>query len=240
MEEFVRAGKEVVHGVAHAAHIQQHGGLAHDAAHGQDAAGDDAVDGAGQNHRADHVPLAAAQAQGTLPIGLGHRLQGLLGGADDGGQVHHCQGQAGRQQGVAQAQRLAEGQIAHQGVQDGGDAGQGLGGKFDGGDQLVVGGVLGEVHCRPHAQGKGDAQGDAHHIQGVADGGQNAQSTLEHRLGRGKELPAQLGDAPPQDIAHQKHQQGAGDPGAQPQQAPHPPVIYPAVQAHGTASPLPL
>ena len=104
----------------------------------------------------------------------------------------------------------------------------------------MVGGVLGEVHRRPHAQGKGDAQGDAHHIQGVADGGQDAQSALEHRLGRGEELPAQLGDAPPQDIAHQKHQQGAGDPGAQPQQAPHPAVIYPAVQAHGTASPLPL
>ena len=35
-------------------------------------------------------------------------------------------------------------------------------------------------------------------------------------------------------------EQGTGDPGAQPQQAPHPPVIYPSVQAHGAASPLPL
>ena len=40
--------------------------LTHDTAHGQDAAGDDAVDAAGQHDGADDVPLARAQTQRAL------------------------------------------------------------------------------------------------------------------------------------------------------------------------------
>ena len=71
--------------------------LADDAADGQDAAGDDAVHGVGQHDGADHVPLAGAQGQRALPVGLGHGLQALLGRADDGGQDHDDQRQAAGQ-----------------------------------------------------------------------------------------------------------------------------------------------
>ena len=141
-----------------------------------------------------HLP--AAQAQGTLPVGLGHRLQALLGGADDGGQGHDDQGQGAGQQGLAQAQELTEDQHAHQGVQDRGDAGQSLGGELDGCDQLAVGGVLGQVDGGPHAQGQDDDQGDHDDIEGVLDGRQDAVGPLQDALLAGEEAPVQIGEAP--------------------------------------------
>ena len=73
---------------------EQGGGLADDAADGQDTAGHDAVHGVGQDDGADHVPACRHLGQGTLPIGLWHGLQALLGRADDGGQDHDDQRQA--------------------------------------------------------------------------------------------------------------------------------------------------
>ena len=67
----------------------------------------------------------------------------------------------------AQAQHFAEEQHAHQAEDDGGDAGEGLGGEFDGGHQLLVLGVLRKVYRRPHPQGQGDEQGAYHQVDGV-------------------------------------------------------------------------
>ncbi len=131
---------------------QQRGALAYDAAYGQNAAGDDAVDAAGQHDGADDVPLASPQAQRTLAVALGHRFQGFLGGADDGGQVHDHQRQAAGQQAGLEAQRLAEHQHAHQTVEDAGDAGQRLVGELDHLDQTAVGGVFGQVDRCAHTQ----------------------------------------------------------------------------------------
>ena len=77
------------------------------------------------------MPLAGTQAQRPLPVGLGNSLEAFLGGADDGGQYHDDQGQAAGQNARRQAHLLHEKQHAHQAENDGGDARQGLGGKFD-------------------------------------------------------------------------------------------------------------
>src|SRR5699024_11034453 len=95
---------------------QQGRALAHDTADGQDAAGDDAVDAAGQDNGADQVPLARAQTHGALAVAHGDRLEGFLGGADDGGQGHNDQRQAAGQQAGLEAQGLGEHQHTHQAV----------------------------------------------------------------------------------------------------------------------------
>ena len=146
---------EAVQSVGKASGEQQGGGLAQDTAHGQDAAGDDAVHAAGQHHRADDPPLACAQAEGAFPVALGHGLQALLGSAHDGGQVHDDQGQGAGQQGGLHIQELAEEQHTHQAIDDGGNAGEGLGGIFDDSDHLFAGGVLGQVDGSAHAQRAG-------------------------------------------------------------------------------------
>src|SRR5699024_5675942 len=56
---------------------QQGRALAHDTADGQDAAGDNAVDAAGQHDGADDVPFAGAQAQSALAVAHGNGLEGL-------------------------------------------------------------------------------------------------------------------------------------------------------------------
>ena len=84
--------------------------------------GHDAVDAAGQHNGADDVPLARTQTQRTLTVALGHRFQGFLGGADDGGQVHDHQRQAAGEQAGLEAQRLGKHQHPHQTVNDTGDA----------------------------------------------------------------------------------------------------------------------
>ena len=64
--------------------VQQRRAFPHDAADGQNAAGDDAVDGVGQHHGTDHAPLSGPQPQCSLPVGLGYGFQALLSGAKNG------------------------------------------------------------------------------------------------------------------------------------------------------------
>ena len=221
----VEAAEKVLEGGAHAGGEHEHRRLAHHTADGQDAAGDDAVHGGGEHHGADHVPLAGPQAQGALPVALGHRLQGLLGGADDGGQGHDDQGEGAGQQGLAQVHDLTEDQHTHQGVQDRGDAGQSLGGELDGRDQLVVGGVLGEVDGGPHPQGQDEDQGDHDDIEGVLDGRHDAVGPPQDTLLAGEEGPVQIGQAPVEDVADEKEEQQAGDARGEIQQPAHPHLI---------------
>ena len=134
--------------------------LTHDTAHGQDAAGDDAVDAAGQHDGADDVPLARAEAQSALPVALRHRFEGLLRGTDDGGQVHDHQRQAAGEQAGLKAHCLGEDQHTHEAVDDAGDARKRLIRELDDLNELPVGGVLREVNCRAHAQRKDDEQGE--------------------------------------------------------------------------------
>ena len=96
-EEDSQRSHKVIEHQAEAGGVQQRRALAHNAAHRQDAAGDDAVHRVGQHHSADHVPFTGAHGQGALPVGVRDGLQALLGGADDGGQDHHHQGQAAGQ-----------------------------------------------------------------------------------------------------------------------------------------------
>ena len=106
------------------------------------------------------MPLARAQTHGTLTVALGHRFQGFLGGADDGGQVHDYQRQAAGEQAGLKAHCLGEDQHTHEAVDDAGDARQRLICELDDLNELPVGGVLCEVNCRAHAQRKDDEQGE--------------------------------------------------------------------------------
>ena len=144
----------------------------------------------GQHDGADDVPLACAEAQGTLTVALRHRLEGLLRGADDGGQVHDHQRQAAGEQAGLEAHGLGEDQHTHKAVDDAGDARQRLIGELDDLDELPVGGILGQVDRRAHAQRKHDEQGQEDDIQRVEDGGQDAVGALEDAGGGGKEVPS--------------------------------------------------
>ena len=232
----VEAAEKVLEGGAHAGGEHEHRRLAHHTADGQDAAGDDAVHGGGEHHGADHVPLAGAQAQGCLPVGLGHRLQGLLCGADDGGDGGDDQRQGAGQQGCLQAQQLAEEQHAHQAEDDGRDAGQGLRCELDGGHQLLVFGVLRQVYGCTHAQGQDDDQRHHHDINGIGDVGQDADGIVDIAGLRAQKLPGDVGQAPDKDVPDDKDQQGAGQRGAEIQQEPEHPVIGPAPAGEGLHS----
>ena len=98
------------------------------------------------------MPFARAQAQRALPVALGHRFEGFLGGADDGGQVHNDQRQAAGEQAGLEAQRLGKDQHTHQTIDDAGNARQRLVGELDHLNEAAVGGVLGQIDRRAHAQ----------------------------------------------------------------------------------------
>ena len=147
---------------------QQGGGFSQNSAHGQDAAGEDAVDAAGQHHRAHHPPLACPQSEGALPVGLGHGFQAFLRVSQDGGQVHDGQCQAACHQ--TGADGIREHQHTHQTVDDGGDPAERLRRVFDDGNDSFVSGVFRQVHRRPRAQRDDDQQGDdddVHRVQNI-------------------------------------------------------------------------
>ena len=150
------------------------------------------------------MPLASPQAQRTLSVALGHRFQGFLGGADDGGQVHDHQRQAAGEQAGLEAQCLGEHQHTHQTVNDTGDARQRLVGELDHRDYLAVLGVLGQVNGRAHTQRQYDQKRQQDDIQRVEDRRQDAVCALQHTGGGGQEFPADVRDA-----AHQHHAQNA-------------------------------
>ncbi len=77
------------------------------------------------------MPFAGTQRQRPLPVGLGDGFQALLRGADDGGQDHDHQRQAAGQDARLQSHELEKYHHAHQTVDNGRDAGEGLGSKLD-------------------------------------------------------------------------------------------------------------
>lgn len=96
-----------------------------------------------------HLPAPRPSAPS---VALGHRFEGFLGGADDGGQVHDDQRQAAGEQAGLEAQRLGKDQHTHQTINDAWDARQRLVGELDHLNEAAVGGVLGQIDRRAHAQ----------------------------------------------------------------------------------------
>src|SRR5699024_10324555 len=123
---------------------------------------------------------------------------------------------------------LGKDQHAHQGVDDGGDADQGLGGELDGGHQLVVGGVLRQVDGGAHAQGQHHDEGGNDDINGIHNGGADALDITDHALLRGQELRGEVGQSPVQDIAQQENEQGHHDGGGDIDEGAHARVVGPA------------
>ena len=204
--------------------VQQCCRLAQDTAHGQNAAGEHAVHAAGQHHRADGAPLAGAQTEGALAVGLGHGLQALLRSTHDGGQVHDDQGHGAGEKGFLHAQELAEEHLAHQAVDNGGDAGQRLGGVLDNGHYPLVGGILRQVHGGADAQGQHHQQRGQHRADGGDDIRQDADGAVQIAGLGAQQLPTQVGHALDEHIDDEKHRQRAGNGGAEEHQAPHGPT----------------
>ena len=209
MDEVAHRAEKVVQAHAHARGKEQGGRLAHNAADGQNTARHDAVTEEGAP-RCESYATCPRPSPGPLPEGLRDGLEGLLGGADDGWDGDDHQSQRAGQQGSLKPQKLAEKEHAHQAEDDGGDAGEGLGGKLDGGHQAAVAGVLGEVDGRADPQGQGDDQGDPHEIDCVEDIGQDADGVLDEAGLGAEELPGDMGQALEEDIADDEEQQGAG------------------------------
>ena len=201
--------------------VQQRRCLAQYASYCQDAAGDDAVHAAGQHHRADGAPLPCAQSEGSLPVALGHGFQALLRGTHDGGQVHDDQRHGAGDQGFLHAQKLAEEHLPHQAVDDGGDAGQRLGGVFDDSHQLFVGGVLRQIHGGTHAQRQHHQQGGQHHADGADDIRQDADGVIQIAGLGAQQLPAQVRHALGQHVQDQEGRQRTGQRGADHHQRAH-------------------
>ena len=147
--------------------VQQCRTFPHDAADGQNAAGDDAVDGVGQHHGTDHAPLSGSQPQCSLPVGLGHGFQALLGSAENGGQDHHHQSQSARQHTCLQIHFLHEKQHADKAEDNGWDSRQGLGSELNEAHQPPVFRILRQIDGSPHAQGQNDDHGHQNDIQSV-------------------------------------------------------------------------
>ena len=103
-----------------------------------------------------------------------------------------------------------------------------LGGKLDEAGQPAVGGILCQIDGRPHPQGQDDDHRDQDDVHGAGNVGQDSHGAPEHTALGGQQLPGDPGQAPGKDVADDKHQQGAHQAAAQPQQSPEPPVIDPA------------
>ena len=205
--------------------VQQRGALAHDAAHGQNAAGNDAVDGVGQHHRANHAPLSGPQAQRTFPVGLRNGFQAFLRGAEDGGQDHHHQRQTAGEDACLQIHLLHKKQHSHQSEDDGGDSRQGLRGELNEAHQLPVFGIFRQVDGSAYPQRQNDDHGHQNDIQSVENIRQNTDGILNIAGLAGQEIPRQARNPPIENIADEKHQQRAGQSSAQPHQRPHSHVV---------------
>ena len=96
-----------------------------------------------------------AHAQGITGGAVipGHRLDGLLRGADDDGQHHDGQGKAAGQHRPAEAQLHDEQDEAEEPQDDGGHPRQAFGPEPDDPGGPAFPGILGEVNGGPHSQG---------------------------------------------------------------------------------------
>ena len=171
------------------------------------------------------MPLPRAQGQRPLPVGLGHRLQALLGGTDDGGQNHDDQRQAAGQNARLQSKQLEKEQHAHQTKDNGGNPGEGLRGKLNGRHHLPVGGILRQVDGRTHPQREDNDHGQQNDIEGIEKVRQNADGVVDIAGLAGEQFPADVAQPPVKDISNEEKQQRTGDPRAEIQQGAQAPVI---------------
>ena len=163
--------------------VDQRSGLTHDAARGQDNAGQDARHGAGQYDGKHGAQLARTQAEAALAVRIRHGDERFLGGAHDDGQHHNGQREGTGDQRVAPVQLGDEEQHAEQAVHDGRDALQGLGGQADQTHQLAAAvGVLHQPDGGKDAQRRSNDQREGGHQQRIDEGSQPHQAAQQGGL----------------------------------------------------------
>ena len=202
-----------------AGRVDQRGGLAHDAACGQNNAGQNTRHGAGQHDGEHRAQLARAKAEAALAVGIGHSDERFLGGAHDDRQYHNGQRKRTGNQRVTPVQLGDEEQHTEQAVDDGGDALQRLGGDAHDLDELAAAvGVLNQPNGGKDAERRGDEQRKGSHQHGIDEGGR--QRDILGVILPCEKLGLEVGDAHDEDVADQKHQHGGRQEGGDPHQPP--------------------
>ena len=95
-----------------------------------------------------------------------------------------------------QAHELEEEQHTDQAKDDGGDARQGLCGKLDDRHHVSVGGILGQVDGRAHAQGQDDDHRQQDDIEGIQKVGQDPDGVADIAGLAGQQRPADVAAGP--------------------------------------------
>src|SRR5699024_7023399 len=95
---------------------------------------------------------------------------------------------------------------AYQGIDNGGDTRQGLGGILNGCHQAAAFGVLRQVDGGPYAQGQHNNQRHKDNKKGIVNGGQDTHGIIEDALLSGKKLPGNAGDTLDADITDDQQQ----------------------------------
>ena len=202
-------GRDLCH---RACGIDQRGGLADDAARGQNDAGQNAGHGGRQHNREHRAQLARAQTKAALAVRVGHCDQRLLRRAHDDGQNHDGQRERTGDHRIAPVQLGDEEQHTEQAVDDGRDALQRLGGDAHGLDQLAAAvGVLDQPDGRKDAQRRRDRQREGRHQHRVDERGR--QRDVLGVILPGEQLGLQIGDAHDQNVADEEHQHRGGQQG---------------------------
>ncbi len=226
----MQRGDKVIEHQSEARGVEQRRAFAHDAPDRQDAAGHDAVHGVGQHNGAHHAPLACAERQRTLAVGRRHGLQALLRRAHDGGQDHHDERQAACEHTRLQIHLLHKKEHTDEAEDDGRDAREGFGRKFDELDDPAVRGVLREIDGGAHAERQDDGHGKENDVERIEDVRQDADGVLDVAACAGEEIPRYAGEAAIEDEADEEKEQRAGQAGTQPDKRAHRQVIRAAAR----------
>ena len=113
------------------------------------------------------MPFRRSHSQSTGTIAVRHGTQCFLRISGDQGQHHQYQGKRTGEQRVPKSQSLSEEDHTEQTENDRRNTGQGLGGKFNEGDQLAWLGIFIQVNSASHTNGGCNQQSDHDDVQSI-------------------------------------------------------------------------
>ena len=113
------------------------------------------------------MPFCGSHSQSTGTIAVRYGSQSFLRISGDQGQHHQYQGKRTGEQRVTESQSLSEEDHTEQTENDRRNTGQGLGGKFNEGDQPAWLGIFIQVNSTSHANRCRDQQSDHDNVQGI-------------------------------------------------------------------------
>ena len=113
------------------------------------------------------MPFRGSHSQSTGTIAVRYGSQSFLRISGDQRQHHQGQGKRTGEQRVTESQSLSEEDHTEQTENDRRNTGQGLGGKFNEGDQLAGLGIFVQVNSASHTNGGCDQQSDHDDVQSI-------------------------------------------------------------------------